>query len=190
MREPLLHSTALRYAANDLAPPEAAAFEARLADDQDARDALAEAVRLSAAAVGQRPPEPDPAVRAASRARLALAAQRFRPLAWAGLGAAALAGCALAGLALADRAAGPPAPAAVAPAEAPPPREAVAGQIDPAPLADDTRTVAELWAEMSGTESVERAHEEEMRWRQKVRDLTAPMHAAAAKTATADSPNP
>jgi hypothetical protein len=73
VREPSLQSTALRYAANDLPPAEAEAFEDRLGTDQDARDALEEAVRLSSAAVGQRAPEPDPAVGATGRARLELA---------------------------------------------------------------------------------------------------------------------
>jgi hypothetical protein len=41
---------ALRYAANDLAAPDMQAFEVRLCDDQEAREALAEAIRLSAAA--------------------------------------------------------------------------------------------------------------------------------------------
>ena len=64
MPDPTLQATALRYAARDLTASEAAAFEARLANDQDARDALAEAVRLSAAAIGQRPPAPRPSLRA------------------------------------------------------------------------------------------------------------------------------
>ncbi|MBM3981596.1 MAG: hypothetical protein FJ304_15225, partial [Planctomycetes bacterium] len=68
MPDPTLQATALRYAADDLAPAERAAFEARLADDQDAREAVAEAVRLSAAALGAPAPAPHPSVRAALRA--------------------------------------------------------------------------------------------------------------------------
>lgn len=49
---------ALRYAANDLAAPDLHAFEARLCDDQTAREALAEAIRLSAAASGLVTPAP------------------------------------------------------------------------------------------------------------------------------------
>ena len=68
-------------------------------DDQDARDALAEAVRLSAAALASTPPAPDRAFRAAIRERLvgwtpAVArrrAYRGHPVAWAALGAAAVA---------------------------------------------------------------------------------------------------
>src|SRR5882724_9936156 len=95
MPDPTLQATALRYAAGDLDPDEVSAFEARLAEDQDARDALAEAVRLSAAAIGQEPPAPHPSFRSAIRARLGLAGYRGHPVAWVGLGAAAVAACAL-----------------------------------------------------------------------------------------------
>jgi hypothetical protein len=44
-----LHWTAFLYRGGDLPAAEAAAFEARLADDPDARDALAEAVELAEA---------------------------------------------------------------------------------------------------------------------------------------------
>jgi len=70
MPEPTLQATALRYAAGDLTSAESAAFETRLTTDQDAREALAEAVRLSAAALGQEPPQPDRTFRAAIRERL------------------------------------------------------------------------------------------------------------------------
>ena len=48
-----LAQLALRYAAADLTAPDLQAFEARLCDDQEAREALAEAIRLSTAATGQ-----------------------------------------------------------------------------------------------------------------------------------------
>lgn len=179
MREPSLQSTALRYAANDLPPAEAEAFEDRLGTDQDARDALAEAVRLSSAAVGQRAPEPDPAVRAATRARLDLAGRRVRAALWAGAGALALAGCLVATAELSGRAA-PDAPAAPAP---------LVAQQDPVALADDSRSVAELWAEMSDAETVEKSHEDEMRLRQRVRDLAHPAHVGAvARACPPDAP--
>jgi hypothetical protein len=50
---------ALRYAADDLTAPDLQAFEARLCDDQAAREAVAEAIRLSAAAIGTVAPTPD-----------------------------------------------------------------------------------------------------------------------------------
>src|SRR5262245_13578470 len=104
MPDPTLQATALRYAAGDLTPDEIAAFEAQLAEDQDARDALAEAVRLSAQAIGQKPPAPHPSFRAAIRARLGLMTYRGHPMAWAGLGAAALAACIIVVVALVDQA--------------------------------------------------------------------------------------
>jgi hypothetical protein len=63
---------ALKYAAGDLPPVEADAFELRLADDADAREALAEAMRLSSAAAGHAEPKPDPLFRS-------LVAERLRP---------------------------------------------------------------------------------------------------------------
>jgi hypothetical protein len=54
---------ALLYAAGELRGPAAAAFECRLADDQAARDALADAVRLGEALAGRPEPAPDPAYR-------------------------------------------------------------------------------------------------------------------------------
>ncbi len=87
--------TALRYAAGAMPPVEAEAFEARLGDDQMARDALAEAVRLSAAASGAPVPTPDPLVRSAVAERLhptwlsrlfPRRPYRGHPAVWAGLG--------------------------------------------------------------------------------------------------------
>src|SRR4051812_28483228 len=113
--EPALQATALRYAAGDLNAAEVAAFEARLAADQDARDALSEAVRLSAAALGQSSPTPHRSFRQAIRERLlgwcppwlARRAYRGHPLAWAALGALAVAGATVLGLSLANRLPGP-----------------------------------------------------------------------------------
>src|ERR1700721_1414987 len=91
----LLQSIALRYAARDLNPRETSTFEARLANDQVARDALSETVRLFCAALGQAPPVPHHSFRAAIHERLLgwwpgwLARRSYRghPIAWAGLGA-------------------------------------------------------------------------------------------------------
>src|SRR5262249_7046514 len=161
-----------RYAAGDLPPDEVAAFEARLAEDQEARDALAEAVRLSAQAIGQKPPTPHPSFRAVIRARLGLGTYRGHPLALAALGAAALAAWLLIGLSLATHGEAPearsatpalptpteaiPGPRAIerAPAPAPAPREAggVIATEFPAPATcsgDPPRSVAEIWADLS-----------------------------------------
>ena len=209
MRDPTLQGTALRYAAGDLSPDEVTAFEARLAEDQDARDALAEAVRLSAAAIGQKPPAPHPSFRAAIRARLDLRAYRGHPFAWVGLGGAAVAVCTLIGLSLADRA-DPPAAATAAPlpvgtirpgraAEpsavgvAPMPRERGASVAAEHPVASgDERSVAEIWADLSTPEHVEKARDDEVRWRQHVRALAHPHHVSATAKAAgvADGPHP
>lgn len=90
-----LSVAALRYAAGDMPPAEAEAFEARLGSDQTARDALAEAVRLSAAASGAPNPAPDPLIRNAAVERLhptwlsrlfPRRPYRGHPAVWAGLG--------------------------------------------------------------------------------------------------------
>jgi hypothetical protein len=90
-----LSLTALRYAAGDMPPADAEAFEARLGTDQAAREALAEAVRLSAAASGAPVPTPDPLVRLAAAERLhptwlsrlfPRRPYRGHPALWAGLG--------------------------------------------------------------------------------------------------------
>jgi anti-sigma-K factor RskA len=204
MPDPALQTTALRYAAGDLPPAEAAAFEARLATDQDARDALSEAVRLSAAALGQAPPAPDPTFRAAIRERLsgwppgwlARRAYRGHPLAWAGLGAAAAAACTVVGLSLADRMADPqpdaappvvtapraattPEPVAVAPT----PREAE--PVASAGVDADADAVTERGTPGSATEATEPA-EDDLKDRPRAADGGPP---GSARTA-ADGPEP
>lgn len=193
MRDSDLQSTALRYAAGDLSPDAAAAFEQLLADDQAARDALSEAVRLSAAAIGQASPAPDRSFRTRIRARLGLS-YRGHPLVWASLGAAAMAVCAMFAVSAADRAepveeavAAPAAPVAVT--TAPPPSElpdAAVAANDPPQAACDERSVAEIWADLSSHDGVEKARDDEMRWRQRMRDLSNPNHVSA--TAKADGP--
>lgn len=113
---PGLAVLALRYAAGDLPAGERDAFELRLAVEQSARDALAEAIRLSASALGQAPPTPSSAVRAGVRERLfptwltrlfPRRSYRGHPAAWAGLGGGVTAAVALVWLSLA----GEPSPA-------------------------------------------------------------------------------
>jgi hypothetical protein len=92
--------TALRFAAGELSSAESEAFAERMAHDQDARDALSDAIRLSAAALGQPAPAPDPLVRKAARdeVRPTVWGRMVRrrpyhghPAAWAGLGGTATA---------------------------------------------------------------------------------------------------
>lgn len=65
-----LSAQALLYANGELAEGEAVAFEERLEVDQAARDALCQAVELSAALTGEQPAAPDPAYRQRVRLRL------------------------------------------------------------------------------------------------------------------------
>ena len=194
MRDSDLQATALRYAAGDLSAAEAAAFEQLLAEDQNARDALSEAVRLSAAALGQASPAPDRSFRSRIRARLGLSYRG--PLAWASLGAAVAAACALVAVSAADRTdpaeeaiAAPVAPAAVTGVAPLPeltvPPDAVVTTDQPVPPGDE-RSVAEIWADLSNHDGVEKARDDEMRWRQRMRDLSNPNHVSA--SAKADGP--
>jgi hypothetical protein len=191
MRDSTLQGTALRYAAGDLSPAEAEAFERLLADDQDARDALSEAVRLSAAALGQAAPAPDRSFRTRLRARLGLSYRG--PLAWSAFGAAVVAAGALLAVSAADRAGPPPAASpfvandapVVASADAPASPEPAPNEPLPGTCGDE-RSVAEIWADLSGHEGVEKSHDEEMKWRQRVRDLSHPQHVSSA--AKADTP--
>lgn len=197
MPEPTLQAAALRYAAGDLTSAESEAFEVLLRDNQDARDALAEAVRLSARALGQEPPRPDRSFRAAIRERLIgycpawlrRRAYRGHPLTWTALGAAAVAASTVIGLSLAAREA-PEAASAIAVAavvSAPQPRSVLldeTAEVAPAPRADEVpgdpnvweadvgRSVAEMWADLSTTDHVEKLHDDEHRWRQRVREAT------------------
>ena len=97
MRNDMLSLTALKYAAGDMGSVDEAAVELKLAEDPDAREALSEAVRLSAAAVGQ-PVTPDPLFREAliEKARpsstligrlFARRPYRGHPLTWTATGA-------------------------------------------------------------------------------------------------------
>jgi hypothetical protein len=119
MRNDMLSLTALKYAAGDMGSVDEAAFELKLASDPEAREALSEAVRLSAAAVGQ-PVLPDPLFRESilERAKpsrtligrlFARRPYRGHPLTWTATGASLTATAAFAVWA------GTPAPRTVAP---------------------------------------------------------------------------
>jgi hypothetical protein len=190
-----LEATAWRYAARELSPPEAAEFEARLAGDQSARDALSEAVRLSAAALGQDSPTPHRSFRSLilDRLRNTRRAYRGHPAAWVGIGAAAVVAIFLATQfhdadgSIAGREQTHTAPSAVAVqiSESVPAAE----QVRPDPHDDASRTAAEIWAELSTPEHVEKAHDDEARLHSHFKTL----HAAhtlhpVRSTTTFDSP--
>lgn len=226
-----LEAQALHYAAGVLSPVEEAAFEARLADDQAARDALAEAVRLSAAALGQAPPAPDRSFRGLIRERLqpfrnhwfgwmARRAYRGHPLAWAGLGAGVIAAATVFALQLASNTGPVPAPLAQPQAVSHLTGSASSypeSSSESAPVAThlaasdsvDRHTVshlvggcteicgpdeatlkaAEIWAELSTPAHVEKAWEDESRWRHRLRDWHT-HHPVRPQTTVYDSPDP
>lgn len=209
-----LQNTALRYAAGDLNEEEAAAFETLLANDQNARDALSESVRLSAAAIGQAPPAPHPSFRSAIRERLlgwcpgwlAPRAYRGHPLLWAGLGAVTIGTCTVFGLSLIETEPVPRVQPASIPSPLPdghgPSSEIAETAIAPEPRSEVSETmigttltrehvvgsttsaacnaeptanptVAEIWASLSTPDHVEKAHDDELKWRHKLREMGA-----------------
>jgi anti-sigma-K factor RskA len=189
-----LAAMALRYAAGELSATESTAFEARLETEQEAREAVAEAIRLSAAALRQPPPAPDRTYRAAIRERLTgwtpawlrRRAYRGHPLTWAALGALAVAASTVIGLALAA----PEEPAAANEPAAPaahPPALLAAAQAPSEPEFDEADSIAEIWADLSTPDQIEKLHDEEQKWRQKLRDANVLSGRAVPVSATTDS---
>jgi hypothetical protein len=164
MRSDSLSLAALKYAAGDLDAVEADAFELRLADDADAREALAEAMRLSTAAAGHAEPKPDPLFQSLVVERLrpatsflstAIARRPYRghPLTWTTAGAGTTA-CAAVALWLAL-----PTPEPVLTTPIPSTRLATAHPPQPMPLSPQGKTdvrdsSATSTADTQGTTSV------------------------------------
>jgi hypothetical protein len=146
---------ALLYASGRLAEADAAAFERRLAADQEACEALAEAVPLALALRGQAVSSPDPAYRARVRHRLVRPPVRGHPALWAGFGAAA-AMLVMFGLGTTPQL---PLPTPAAPTNPTP--TARPGNRE----ADIASVTAEVWAELQNPEHLLKAHDEEMRRR-------------------------
>lgn len=180
-----MQAMALRYAAGAMPSHDAEAFEVLLATDQTVRDALAEAVRLSAAVLGQPVPRPGRSVQEFVRERLfahgfsswvARRMYRGHPAAWAGLGAAVVAVSSVAVLQFSERApvsgtaapvAVPPLPvvaarpAHVPPASAPSAADASSMVVDKEPAEPTT----ELTAKMGPTIHIEKAVEDDGKWK-------------------------
>jgi hypothetical protein len=166
---------AFLYVSGEMDAPEAADFECRLADEQPLRESLCQAVELMQTLEGLAPPTPRPDYRARVRQRLHTGGKWWHPLAgprtyrghpalWLGLGTAAVLAVPLLSWILSspDRQIPPPtqSPPLVAKQMSPPtptPHE----ESDDDILLD----IAELWARMENGEHLARAHEEEIRRR-------------------------
>lgn len=178
---------AFLYVSGEMDAPEAAEFERRLGDEQVLRESLCTAVELMQTLEGLAPPIPRLHYRERVRRRLGTGGkwwQRFtrtrghrgHPAIWCGLGAAAaLLAMSILSWTLFATDRKPPIPAPV-------PAAPVAKQTSPIPPAapheepnDDMLDIAELWARMDNGDHLARAHEEELRRRD--RRLLHPDHA-------------
>jgi hypothetical protein len=178
---------ALLYAGGELESDEAGRFEARLGEDQAAREALCQAVQFLHTCSGFAAPQPNPTYRDQVRRRFyprpgilpwltRRRAYRGHPALWSGLGAAVvllLFGLTR-GLTTQPPAAGnPPVARQAGPAE-PPPQPAGANpsaEKRPAPPAASTEE-ARLWAQLHNSKHLTRARDEEVR--RKTRAATLP----------------
>lgn len=165
---------ALLYASGELEGQQRAAFEERLSADQNAREALCQAVELSQSLVGRPPRGPTRSYRARVRERLCgpgLRRYRGHPLAWAVLGAAA---SVLVMLSLQHAVVGPvPVPVAVH-------AELIPASALPGPAASDqVLEVANTWARLSNNDHLERIQTDEARRKQR---LEHPLRPASATT--------
>ncbi len=159
---------AAQYAAGALEGAAARAFERRLGEDQQARDALCAAVARTRAASGQPALVPDPAYR--ERVRLSLRRRFWKwprpqvyyghPLVWAAAGATAAVVVMLTLLPASWSEPERPPPMAGSPANPEPEPEPITRAAEPA-----AAEVANLWAELNSSEHLARAHEEEYRRR-------------------------
>lgn len=154
---------ALLYAGGELDGTALADFERRLAADQEAREALCQAVQLTQALAGDRPGRPDPAYRARVRQRLGKERRKWPvgPVVWASLGAAAAVLITL-GLNRPETPVAPtppPAPVVVVRVEPPP--------VEPAPVEDGDAEpmleMANVWAELTNSDHLARAVDREVR---------------------------
>jgi hypothetical protein len=170
---------AFRYASGEMDAPEAADFERRLGDEQPLRESLCQAVELLQTLEGLAPPTPPLEYRARVRQRLGTRSKwwcrlarprtyRGHPALWSGLGAAT---ALLAILILSSALSSADRHARTATHDATP--IPVAKHMNPDPPAppheeaddDATLGIAELWASMDSGDHLARAHEEELRRR-------------------------
>lgn len=183
MRDPAREPTsepadlqAFLYASGELDPTEAAAFEARLGSDQAAREALCQAVQLTQTLAHQAPLLPDPSYRGEVRLRLRrrnrwgwlIAPRTYRghPALWSAAGAVA---AVLLVMALSQL----PAGLVTGNNQPLPPPRPPETQMEPATVIEPSQVaatddVAARWADLHSIHHVTRAHDEEMRRRQRL----------------------
>lgn len=176
--DPGLTAQALLYANGELEGAEAEAFEKRLGDEQQAREALCQAVQLTQTVGGWEAPKPDPAYRDRVRAQLLAALSSSRPRWWrtalrprlyrghpmAWLLAGAVAACLMLFLTPGKIPIAPvPQPEAVADNGARSPR---AGQSSEQPHA----AMGKVWAELHSIDHLERVRAEETRRKQRLEE--------------------
>jgi hypothetical protein len=168
---------ALLYAQGELDPAETTAFEQRLGEDQPAREALCLAVQLTST-TAQQGLVPDPSYREHVRRRLrqrqrwswllSRRVYRGHPAVWIAVGAAA---AAVLVMALAQLPVGlltrahDPLPEPTAPRE-----EAVPAPAVEQPQLAATEHIATIWADLHSTKHVTKAHDEEMRRKQRLEE--------------------
>jgi hypothetical protein len=163
---------ALLYAGGELADADAVAFEQRLATEQSVREALVQAVQL-AQPLGGRSATPDPGYRRHVQRRLApsftpwrflFGRQHYRghPLLWTALGSLAASLILMFCL--------PRAQPEVIVVQAPPPEPNVTSSYLLPADDDDPLEIARVWAEIPKGDHLMRAHEEEMRKKNRAED--------------------
>ncbi len=172
-----LRFQAWRYASGALPPAEAATFERRLGDEQAARDALCQAVQITALLNGHKPPQPQGSYRtrvwqrlgrrpAVGRGLFQRQIYRGHPALWSALGAAAAVLLIVGFGRLAWTEPLPVPPVAASPST--PTSLPTSGGEESRSLV--MVEVAQVWAELHSTAHLTRAHDEEARRKLRVEE--------------------
>jgi hypothetical protein len=181
--EEAMNLQAFLYANGELEGAEAAAFEKRLAEDQAAREALCQAVSLSLTLNHQRKIGPDPSYRDRVRQRLRRSGgwdwllrprtYRGHPALWSAVGAAAAVLLIMTLARLPAHLISQPHPPLPQPRE--PEEHVIPAPTPEPPQMAATEDMATIWANLHSTRNVTRAHDEEMRRKQRTDDRSRPI---------------